>query len=104
MLVHYFRFERGHLDTGRLFEPVGTSRLPDVNWAAMTSFVVGIFCTWMFLYGLTPALQGWAAVAMGGVDLSWLTGSVAAALCYSVLGRSMNERFPGHAPAMASRP
>ena len=101
MLVHYFRFERGDLDTARLFDPVGTSRLPDVNWAAMVAFVVGIFFTWLFLYGLTPALQGYAAVAMGGVDLSWLAGSLAAALCYSVLGRSVNARFPGHAPAPA---
>ena len=96
MLVHYFQFERGNLDADRLFDPVGSSRLPNVNWAAMVSFVVGIFFTWMFLYGLTPALQGWAATAMGGVDLSWLAGSLAAALCYSILGRSVNARFPGH--------
>ena len=32
MLVHYFRFERGDLDADRLFDPVGSSRLPDVNW------------------------------------------------------------------------
>jgi toxin CptA len=101
MLVHYFRFERGGLDADRLFDPVGSSRLPDVNLAALTSFVVGIFCTWLFMYGLTPALQGWASVAMGGVDLSWLAGFAAAALCYSVLGRSVNERFPGHATAQA---
>ena len=104
MLVHYFRFERGDLDADRLFDPIGGSRLPDVNRAALTSFVVGIFCTWLFMYGLTPALQGWASVAMGGVDLSWLAGFAAAALCYSVLGRSVNERFPGHttAPARAT--
>jgi NCS1 nucleoside transporter family len=101
MLVHYFRFERGDLDADRLFDPVGSSRLPDVNLAALTSFVVGIFCTWLFMYGLTPALQGWASVAMGGVDLSWLAGFAAAALCYSVLGRSVNERCPGHATAQA---
>ena len=101
MLVHYFRFERGDLDADRLFDPVGSSRLPDVNLAALTSFVVGIFCTWLFMYGLTPALQGWASVAMGGVDLSWLAGFAAAALCYSVLGRSVNGRFPGHATAQA---
>ena len=108
MLVHYFRFERGELDADRLFDPVGSSRLPNVNWAAMVSFVVGIFFTWMFLYGLTPALQGWAATAMGGVDLSWLAGSLAAALCYSILGRGVNARFPGHTatpnPDRAARP
>jgi nucleobase:cation symporter-1, NCS1 family len=103
MLVHYFRFERGDLDAGRLFDPVGTSRLPDVNRAALASFLIGIFFTWLFMYGLTPALQGWASVAMGGVDLSWLAGSVAAAASYAVLGRPVNARYPGHA-ATASRP
>ena len=99
MLVHYYKFERGHLDADRLFVPVGSSRLPDVNWAAMISFVVGIFFTWLFMYGLTPALQGYASRALGGVDLSWLAGSVVAALCYAVLGRSVNARFPGRVPA-----
>jgi nucleobase:cation symporter-1, NCS1 family len=104
MLVHYFRFERGDLDANRLFDPVGSKRLPDVNWAAMTSFVVGIFFTWLFMYGLTPALQGYAARALGGVDLSWLAGSVVAALCYSVLGRTVIARYPGHTAVLAARP
>jgi toxin CptA len=62
----------------------------------MISFVVGIFFTWLFMYGLTPALQGYAARALGGVDLSWLAGGVVAALCYAVLGRAVNARYPGH--------
>ena len=67
----------------------------------MVSFLVGIFSTWLFMYGLTPALQGSAAVALGGVDLSWLAGSLAAALCYAVLGRAVNARFPGNAAVPA---
>ena len=52
----------------------------------MASFALGVFATWLFLYGLTPALQGWVATAMGGLDLSWLAGSLVAAAAYAVLG------------------
>ena len=75
----------------------------------MVSFVVGIVFTWMFLYGLTPALQGYASVAMGGLDLSWLAGGPSAAAPYAVIGRGVTAvrrgvrqrrgvTVPGHAP------
>ena len=86
MLVHYYKFERGDLNTARLFDPPGGRRLPNINWATMASFALGVFATWLFLYGLTPALQGWVATAMGGLDLSWLAGSLVAAGSYAVLG------------------
>jgi nucleobase:cation symporter-1, NCS1 family len=104
MLVQYYRFERGDLDAARLFEPVGTARLPDVNWAAMVSFAIGVLFTWMFMYGLTPALQGFASVALGGVDLSWLAGFLAASISYAVLGRPVNARFPGRGSAESALP
>jgi toxin CptA len=86
MLVHYYKFERGDLNTARLFDPPGAGRLPNINWATMASFALGVFATWLFLYGLTPALQGWVATAMGGLDLSWLAGGLVAAGSYAVLG------------------
>jgi toxin CptA len=55
MLVHYFRIERGRVRVDRLFDPVGTSRLPDVNWAGFTAFFAGIVATWLFMYGLLPS-------------------------------------------------
>src|SRR3954470_13438611 len=86
MLVHYYRFARGAIDAERLFAPVRSPLLPDVNWAAMTSFALGVVATWLFMYGLTPALQGFAATAMGGVDLSWLAGGLTSAAAYALLG------------------
>jgi purine-cytosine permease-like protein len=86
MLVHYFRIERGRVRVDRLFDPVGTSRLPDVNWAGFTAFFAGIVATWLFMYGLLPVFHGPVAVAMGGVDLSWLAGGLTSALVYSLLG------------------
>ena len=96
MLVHYYKFERGDLNTSRLFDRPGAGRLPNINWATMASFALGVFATWLFLYGLTPALQGWVATAMGGLDLSWLAGSLVAAGSYAVLG--------GPASAVATHP
>ena len=42
--------------------------------------------TWMFMYGGIPALQGPIATAMGGVDCSWLAGTVTSSVLYFALG------------------
>ncbi|MEO6020096.1 MAG: cytosine permease [Knoellia sp.] len=93
MLVHYYKFARGNIDADVLFEPVGSKKLPDINWATMFSFAVGVFFTWMFLYGLTPALQGYAARAMGGLDLSWLAGGLTSAATYALVGGRVHRRY-----------
>ena len=43
--------------------------------------------TWLFLYGLIPPLQGAAARALNGLDLSWLAGMLSAGLLYYALYR-----------------
>lgn len=93
MLVHFYVIERDCDHIGRLFDPVGSRRLPDVNWSAMFAFVVGVFCTWLFMYGELPQFQGPAGTAMGGVDLSWLAGGVVSAALYAVLGPRGHRRF-----------
>lgn len=87
MLVHYYVFERDSRRFDHLFDPVGSTRMPDVNWRALTAFVVGLFGTWMFLNGLVPALQGYGSQALGGLDLSWLVGGLCAAITYYLLAR-----------------
>jgi NCS1 family nucleobase:cation symporter-1 len=104
MLVHYFKFAKGHIDAEVLFEPVGSKRLPDVNWATMVSFVIGVFATWLFLYGLTPALQGFASRALGGLDLSWLAGGLSSAAAYALLGGRVFNRYAATVPALAEVP
>lgn len=84
--VHYFLVERGNLDAQRLFEPVGSRRLPDVNWTTMGCFLAGIVGTWMFMYGPLPVMQGFGSRAMDGLDLSWLAGGVIAGGLYAVFG------------------
>jgi toxin CptA len=94
MLVHYFWIEKrwpGNPD--RLFDAVGTKRLPGVNPAGIASLIIGIFATWLFMYGLVPAMQGPIAVALGGWDLSWLAGGLSSAAAYAVLGPRFHRKF-----------
>lgn len=93
MLVHYFLVERRHIAADRLFDPVGSRRLPDVNWPTLACFLAGVFATWMFMYGSVGALQGLGARALGGIDLSWLAGSIVSAACYAVVGPRMHRRY-----------
>ncbi|MDQ8704970.1 cytosine permease [Streptomyces sp. LHD-70] len=108
MLVHYIRIERGEIAVERLFDPVGTRRLPDINWAGLTAFAAGILGTWLFMYGLIPPFQGPGAVALGGVDLSWLAGGLTSAGVYAVLGpraaRATQPSAPAPRPATSSAP
>ena len=92
MLVHYYVIENGHVDVQRLFDPIGTRRLPDVNWATMFCFAAGIVATWTFMYGATGAMQGFGSRALDGLDLSWLAGGVVAAALYAVLGPRMRRQ------------
>jgi purine-cytosine permease-like protein len=85
MLVHYYWVARQRIDVPALFDPPGSSRLPDFRWDAIIAFVIGIFATWFFEFGIPAALQGPGAKAMGNVDLSWLAGSLSAAIVYAAL-------------------
>ncbi len=51
----------------------------------MISFAIGLLAALLFQMGTIAALQGPLALWAGGVDLSWLTGMVAAGASYAVL-------------------
>lgn len=104
MLVHYFVVESRQIRAQRLFDPVGSRRLPDVNWATMVCFAAGIIATWTFMYGATGVMQGFGARALGGLDLSWLAGSVVAAALYAVLGPRAHRRRQPSLAANAFQP
>ncbi len=96
MLLHYFWLQREQIDIDPLFEEPGRGRLPQVIWPAVVALVIGMFATWTAEYGVVTWLQGPLAKQMGNVDLSWLVGSVAAAVVYVALRPS---RSPGRAPS-----
>ncbi|MEW1948648.1 cytosine permease [Pseudarthrobacter sp902506025] len=104
MLVHYFWLEkRWPGGTDRLFDGVGTKRLPGVNWAGVISLLAGIFATWLFMYGLIPIMQGPIAVALGGWDLSWLAGGLTSAGVYAILGPRQHIRYLALEPRAAQK-
>jgi NCS1 family nucleobase:cation symporter-1 len=83
-----------------LFKLPGEGQLVDVSWPATIAFVVGMVATWSFEYGMPTWLQGPAAKAIGGIDLSWLAGSVVAAVVY-VVALSISGRGVRTAQAVA---
>ena len=95
MLVHFFGLERDSRHADRLFAPVGSDRLPDVNWAAIVSFGAGVVATWLFMHGVLDVFQGPVAGAMGGIDLSWLAGGLVSAALYASLGRRVHRSYLG---------
>ncbi|ASN51170.1 cytosine permease [Sinomonas sp. R1AF57] len=86
MAVHYFIFERRHKKFDYLFMSPRDTHLKAVNPSALIAFALGLFATWLFMYGAIPIFQGPIATAMGGVDLSWLAGTVVAGGTYFALG------------------
>lgn len=86
MVVHYYGFERRHKDFGYLFLNPRDTRLKSVNASALVAFVAGLVMTWLFMYGSMPIFQGPIATAMGGVDLSWLAGTLTSGTVYFALG------------------
>ncbi|STZ41623.1 purine-cytosine permease-like transporter [Mycolicibacterium gilvum] len=85
MLVHWFGVARRQVDPATLLTPPNESTLPAVRPSALISLAVGIVFTWLFMYGMVPMMQGPIAVALGGVDLSWLAGGLAAGSLYAAL-------------------
>ncbi|MFF3467153.1 purine-cytosine permease family protein [Streptomyces sp. NPDC001984] len=94
MLIHYWGFARGRIDVDALFEAPGSGRIPDVRWPAVVAFAAGLVATWIFSYGVPAVLQGPGARALGGVDLSWLAGAVAAGAVYYALGARSVRALP----------
>jgi NCS1 family nucleobase:cation symporter-1 len=84
-LVHWFHVARRQVDAEALVAPASADLVPLVRPTALAALAVGILFTWLFMYGMTPLLQGPIAEAMGGVDLSWLAGGVIAGLTYLAL-------------------
>lgn len=85
MLVHWFGVARRQVDAATLLTPPGESTLPTVRLSALFALAVGIVFTWLFMYGMVPVMQGPIAIALGGVDLSWLAGGLAAGTIYAAL-------------------
>jgi NCS1 family nucleobase:cation symporter-1 len=91
MIIHFYGVKKGSIDVDSLFAPPKAGPLPDIAWPAFIAFVLGIIATWSFEYAVPSFLQGPGAIALGGIDLSWLSGSIVAGLAYWI-GISIQRR------------
>lgn len=87
VFVHHYVLDRERRDFSPLCDGPTTRRVDAVNWRALAAFGVGVVATWLFMYGMVPALQGPIASAMGGLDLSWLAGMIVSSGSYYLLMR-----------------
>lgn len=85
MFVHFFVVERKRDDFTSVLGKTGSDGIPVIRWQSLAAFFAGLFMNWMFAYG--SLLQGPAAAAMGGVDLSWLFGILTSAGVYYLLAK-----------------
>ncbi|MCL6445183.1 MAG: cytosine permease [Alicyclobacillus sp.] len=82
----------------RRWRVAGTDRRDEqsMNSAGMLSFLIGIAASIWFMDG--PLYEGPVAKAMGGADLSFYVGFLAALLVYLLLGRRETLARPSHKP------
>jgi nucleobase:cation symporter-1, NCS1 family len=97
-LIHYYYFLRQNVEVDPLYDPPGHSRLANVRWSAIIAFAAGAFAAWCFEFGQVGWLQGPGANALGGVDLTWLAGSVVAGAVYLVIGRPSRSSLYSRSP------
>jgi purine-cytosine permease-like protein len=84
-LVDYYLLRHGVYDIEALFERDG-GRYGRFNWVAIACYFVGILVQVPFLS--TTLFTGFAAAAIGGVDISWIVGLAVICPLYYVLMRS----------------
>ncbi len=101
MFVHFWILERGRVDVDGLYDPPHRSRVGDVRWAAVGSFLAGVVAAWLFQYGLVSVFQGPLSKALNNVDLSWLSGMTVAGGLYWTLERRRRRRARPVAPEAA---
>jgi toxin CptA len=86
-LIHYYYYLHKTIDVDLLYDPPRRSRIADVRWSAIIAFACGAVAAWCFEYGEVGWLQGPGAKAIGNTDLTWLVGSIVAAVVYLIIGR-----------------
>jgi nucleobase:cation symporter-1, NCS1 family len=91
-LVDFFLLRRGSIDIKELYRHHADSACGDINWRGVLALVLGVISAWLFQVGTIESMQGPVAMALGGLDLSWLAGFVVAGGSYFFLHPGRKER------------
>ena len=97
-LVDYYVLRHGEYDIPSLFERDG-GVYGTFNWIAIACYFLGIAIQIPFLS--TTIFTGFAAEAIGGVDISWLVGLAVICPLYYVLMRSKFQNIGDPVPELA---
>ena len=87
-LADFFLIRRGQVELKSLYCHHSESACRDVNWRGVFALAIGVFAAWLFQVGTLKSLQGPLAMALGGIDLSWLAGFSVGGGIYYWLHRS----------------
>jgi cytosine/uracil/thiamine/allantoin permease len=91
-LADFFLLRGGRVDVASLYAPHATCRYGDVNGAGMWALGLGVAAAWSCQMGTIELTQGSIALALGGIDLSWLAGTLVGGASYLVLQRRNQPR------------
>jgi NCS1 nucleoside transporter family len=82
VLVDFFLVRRGRINVAALYSHHTVSECGDVKWSGIAALALGVIAAWLFQVGSIKSLQGPIAMALGGIDLSWLAGLAVAGGSY----------------------
>ncbi|WP_207547559.1 purine-cytosine permease family protein [Paraburkholderia ginsengiterrae] len=74
VLVDFFLVRRGRIEVDALYCHHSVSGCGDVKWSGIAALALGVIAAWLFQIGSIESMQGPIAMALGGIDLSWLAG------------------------------
>ncbi|MCY1510256.1 NCS1 nucleoside transporter family protein [compost metagenome] len=98
-LVDFFLIRRARVDLASLYCHHSSSACGDINWRGIASLALGVLAAWMCQVGTIESMRGPIAMAMGGIDLSWLAGIGVGGGSYFLLHR---YRAPSRNQALAA--
>lgn len=93
MIVQFYIIDRKYSDFSAVLAKPGADKRPLIRWQALVAFFAGVVMLWACSYGGIPFFMGPIAIAMGGVDLSWLGGFVTSFVVYYLLSRFSTKSF-----------
>lgn len=100
-VVDFFVVHRGAIDIDALYKPAAKGLFGGFNARGLAALAAGLVASWAFQMGTVPAMQGWAARATGGLDLSWLAGLLVGGGSYWLLSRrTAREAAPAVQPLL----
>lgn len=103
VLVDFFVIRRGSIDVDALYRHHTVSGCGDIKWSGVAALSLGVFAAWLFQIGSIQSMQGPIAIAMGGIDLSWLAGLAVGGGSYYLLHLGRRRVRSSQAPLVDNR-